>query len=126
MVWVPMARADVVSVATPPVMGPVPRIVAPSRNVMVPVAVVGTVAVKVTGWLSAAGFSDEVSVTLGVAIATVTVVAGEVAALVVAVSATEAVMGLEPTERLGTVRVATPLTTGAVPSDVEPLLKVTG
>jgi len=92
-----MASVDVVSVAMPPLMGPTPRIVAPSRNVMVPVAVEGTVAVKVTGWLSAAGFSDEVSVTLGVAIATVTVVAGEVAAFVFAVSAAEAVIGLEPT-----------------------------
>ena len=54
--WVPTARALVVSVATPePFKVPVPRLVAPSRKVTVPVGVpvpgatAVTVAVKVTG-----------------------------------------------------------------------------
>jgi hypothetical protein len=65
-------------------------------------------------------------VTVGVTIPTVTVVEGEVAGLLVLVSATEAVMGLEPTGSDGTVKVATPLTTGAVPSTVDPFEKVIG
>ena len=39
----------VVSVAWPLFKVPVPRVVAPSRNVIVPVALVGAIAVKVTG-----------------------------------------------------------------------------
>ena len=76
--------------------------------------------------MSEAGLADEASVTVGAPMATVTVVAGEVAALLVAVSATEAVMGLEPMGRLGTVMVATPFTTGEVPSTVLPFEKVMG
>src|SRR5262249_27236813 len=117
---VPTARLEVVKAAVPPLIVPVPRTVEPSRKVMVPVADEGTVAVKVMAWLTDAGLAEEASVTVGAPMATVTVVAGEVAALVVAVAATEAVMGLEPMGRLGTVRVATPFTTGEVPSTVLP------
>jgi hypothetical protein len=126
MVWVPIVKVEVDRIAIPPLTVPVPRTVEPSRKVIVPVAAEGTVAVKVTAWFSAAGLAEELSVTVGAPIATVTVVAGDVAALLVAVAATEAVMGLEPIGRLGTVIVATPLTTVAVPSTVEPLEKVTG
>jgi hypothetical protein len=46
---VPTARADVVYVAVPPESVPVPSVVAPSLNVIVPVAAVGiTLAVKLT------------------------------------------------------------------------------
>jgi hypothetical protein len=94
---------------------------------MVPVAALElSEAVNVTAWLNGAGLSEEATVTVGALVATVTLVAGEVAALLVAVSATEAVMGLEPMGRLGTVMVAVPLTTGAVPMTVPPLVKVTG
>jgi len=93
---------------------------------MVPVAALElSEAVNVTAWLNGAGLSEEATVTVGALVATVTLVAGEVAALLVAVSATEAVMGLEPMGRLGTVMVAVPLTTGAVPMTVPPLVKVT-
>jgi hypothetical protein len=83
---------------------------------MVPVAPAGIDAVKTTAWFTAAGFAEEVNATVGVTNPTVTVVAGEVAALLVAVSVTDAVIGLEPIGSDGTVRVATPLTTGAMPS----------
>src|SRR5262245_41517905 len=43
---------------------------------MVPVAPAGTVAVKVTAWLSAAGLAEEVNVTVVAPAVTVTVVAG--------------------------------------------------
>lgn len=64
----PAANAEVVSVATPPVIGPVPMELPPSRNVTVPVGVpvagkvAATVAVKVTDWPNAEGFCEEVTV----------------------------------------------------------------
>ena len=61
--WVPTLSAEVVKVATPPTRVPVPIVVAPSRNVTVPVGVpppLVTVAVKVTGVSAAAGLADEV------------------------------------------------------------------
>ena len=62
--WEPKARADVENVATPPLSVPVPSVVAPSRNVTMPVGVPPvpvTVAVKVTDWLTVEGLTDEVS-----------------------------------------------------------------
>jgi hypothetical protein len=105
---------------------PVPRTTAPSWNVIVPLAAAGTAAVKVTVWLNAAGFTEEVSATVGVIFATTTGVAGEVAALLVFPPGVVAVMGFGPSGNEGTVIVATPLTTGAVPITVEPSLNVTG
>jgi hypothetical protein len=51
MLWVPAARVEVVKVAVPLAIVPVPKAVEPSRNVTVPVTPVRTVAVKVTDWL---------------------------------------------------------------------------
>ena len=48
MLWLPPVRAEVVYVAVVPLMVPVPSVVLPSWNVTVPVAPLGTVAVKVT------------------------------------------------------------------------------
>ena len=59
----PAVNAEVVSVAWPePFRVPVPRVVAPSLNVTVPVGVEAdpvTVAVKVTDWPKTDGFSEE-------------------------------------------------------------------
>jgi hypothetical protein len=64
MVWLPVARRLVVSVATPPLAVAVPSVVLPSKNVTDPVgvAVAGatgdTVAVKVTGWPNTDGLAE--------------------------------------------------------------------
>ena len=64
----PMANADVVNVATPPLSVPVPMGLPPSRNVTVPTGVPApgatgeTVAVKVTDWPKTEGLADEVTV----------------------------------------------------------------
>jgi hypothetical protein len=56
----PNVSDEVVSVATPPLSGAVPRIVAPSLNVTVPVGEVPvTVAAKVTAWPTLLGFGEE-------------------------------------------------------------------
>ena len=54
----------VVKVAMPLLIGPVPRVVAPSRNVTVPVASVGSVAVKVTLASKVEGFREDARVTV--------------------------------------------------------------
>jgi len=65
MLWVPSARAEVVYVATPALNVPVPRVVAPSLKVTVPVGVpepgetAATVAVKVTDCPKTLGFTLE-------------------------------------------------------------------
>jgi hypothetical protein len=105
---------------------PVPRIVEPSRNVIVPVAPPGAIAVKVTGWLMIEGLRDEVTVTVGAAFTTVTITGSEVAGLLLASPGVLAVIGSLPSGRLDTVMVATPPTIGAVPIGVEPSEKVTG
>jgi hypothetical protein len=105
---------------------PVPRTVAPSRNVIVPVAVVGAVAVKVTGWLTIEGLSEDVTATVGAVFTTVTETGGEVAGLLLASPGVLAVIGSVPRGRLLTVIVATPPMMGAVPIGVEPSEKVTG
>ena len=62
MGWVATARLEAMKVALPAAMVPVPRVVAPSLNVTVPVAVTGaTAAVKVTFVLKVDGLSDEVN-----------------------------------------------------------------
>jgi hypothetical protein len=62
-----------VNVATPAALiAPVPRMVVPSRNVIVPVAPACTVAMKVTAWPGEDGLADDASVMLTVAFATVT------------------------------------------------------
>src|SRR6478736_10395717 len=97
MVWVPAVSEFAVTAAVPLVTGAVPRTVAPSVKVMVPVAPVGTVAVKITDSFAAEGFLEEVRVTVGVDLVTVTVVAGDVAGLLFASPGVLAVMGLLPT-----------------------------
>jgi hypothetical protein len=56
----------------------------PSRNVIVPVAPAGAVAVKVTGWLMIDGLTDDVTVTVGAVFTTVTETGGETAGLLFA------------------------------------------
>jgi len=126
IVCVPVVNVLSTTEATPFVTVEVPIVVEPSVNVTVPVTAVGRVAVKVTGWSAAEGFSEEVRPTVGVDFVTVTIVAGEVAGLLFASPGVLAVIGSLPTGRFVTVMVATPPTTGAVPIGVPPSEKVTG
>jgi len=75
MECVPTAREAVVSVAMPEESSvPVPRLLAPSRNVTVPVGMPAgelTVAVKVTGWPKTLGFAEEIYATVVEALFTV-------------------------------------------------------
>lgn len=72
--WTPVLSVEVVKVAIPLLIVPVPRLVEPSKKVTVPVATVGTEAVKVTAWLTADGFSDDVRTMAGVSLLTLCVV----------------------------------------------------
>jgi hypothetical protein len=76
---------EVAKVAVPLLpITPVPRGVEPSRKVTVPVSPEGTVAVKVTDWLTLDGFSEDVSETVAVvALDTVCVVVPVTGALFV-------------------------------------------
>jgi hypothetical protein len=80
----PTDSDEVVKVALPPERLAVPNVAAPSRNVTVPVGVPTpgetalTVAVKVTAWPDADGFTDEVTVVELLALFTVCVMAAEV------------------------------------------------
>jgi len=127
IVWEPTINVLVVRAVCPPAFNvPVPRIVGPSKNVIVPVAPAGAVAVKVTGWLMIEGLSDDVTLTVGAVFTTVTEAGGEVAGLLLLSPGVLAVMGSVPSGRLLTVIVATPPTIGAVPIGVEPFENVTG
>jgi hypothetical protein len=81
---VPRVRAVVERVAIPAVTFPVPRVVAPSRKVtvpvMVPVDVEETVAVKVTEFPCLDGSAEEESVAVVAALFTIWVTAEEVLA----------------------------------------------
>jgi hypothetical protein len=125
IVWDPTISVLVVRVAKPLFKVPVPRIVDPSKNVIVPVALVGAVAVKVTDWLTTEGLSDDVTTTVGAPLTTVTTTGGEVAGLLLASPGVLAVIGSVPSGKV-TVMVATPPMIGAVPIGVEPSEKVTG
>jgi hypothetical protein len=105
---------------------PVPRIVAPSRKVIVPVAPEGAIAVKVTAWLIIEGFREDVTATVGAVLTTVTETVGEVAGLLLLSPGVLAVIWSVPSGSVVTVIVATPPTIGAVPMGVDPLEKVTG
>jgi hypothetical protein len=94
--------------------------VEPSRNVIEPVAPACTVAAKVTDWLGADGFTEDVNVTTVTIFATVTCVGGDTMGTFVEAFGADAVIGFEPSGSDGTVRVAEPLTTGAVPRRVVP------
>jgi len=69
MLWKPTAKVEVAKVALPPLRLAVPSVVAPSRNVTVPVAVpvagetADTWAVNVTNWVFIAGFNELVTAT---------------------------------------------------------------
>jgi hypothetical protein len=84
---VPTANVEVANVAMPAVeiVTGFPIAVAPSKNCtvpvgVVPVTVVGTVAVKVTDAPAAEGFKDELNVGVAVAVVTPSITAAEVAA----------------------------------------------
>ena len=63
MEWLPVDRAEVENVACALLTALLPSVVLPSRNVMVPVALLKYInAVKVTDWPCADGFRLEVSV----------------------------------------------------------------
>jgi hypothetical protein len=72
------------------------------------------------------GLREDVTVTAGDALTTVTVTEGDVAGLLVESPGVLAVIGSDPSGRLVTVMVATPPTTGAVPIGAVPLENVTG
>ena len=76
----PTAKAVVDNVAAPPLSVPVPRVFTPSRNVTVPVAAAGSVAVNVTEAPFFDGLREEVRPTVGDAVLTVCVNGLEVAA----------------------------------------------
>jgi hypothetical protein len=67
---VPAVSELVASVATPPLIVPVPRDVAPSSKVTVPVAPDVTVAVRVTPVPKVEGFDEEARAIVGVALFT--------------------------------------------------------
>ena len=73
----PIAKAEVVNVATPPLSVPVPIGLPPSRNVTVPIGVPApgatgeTVVLKVTDWPNTVGLVEEVRVTAELAWLTV-------------------------------------------------------
>ena len=115
----PTIKVLVVRVVRPPLKVPVPRTVTPSRNVIVPVAPAGAVAVKVTDWLTIEGLRDDVTTTVGAALPTVTTTGGEMAGLLLASPGVLAVIGSVPSGKV-TVMVATPPMIGAVPIGVEP------
>ena len=71
MLWLPPVREDVVNVAVEPERVPVPRVVAPSSNVTVPVAPAVTVAVKVTESPKFDGFAELLRLVDDVALLTV-------------------------------------------------------
>jgi hypothetical protein len=75
----PTANIEVLKVAFPLLIVPVPKVVLPFLNVTVPVAAEGdSVAVNVTDEPYVEGFAEEVSVTVGVALLTVWVNAEDV------------------------------------------------
>src|SRR5512142_1838291 len=103
MAWPPAAAKLVVNVAAPPVpTATVPRTVAPSLNVTVPIGVpapgatAATVAVKVTAWPVTAGLTDDRRATVVAAGLTVTAVAAEVLAAKPGVPEKEAVSAWVP------------------------------
>jgi hypothetical protein len=94
--------------------------VEPSRKVTTPVAPACTAAAKVTGCAGADGFADDVNVMTETTFVTVTCVGGDTMGTLVEVIVADAVIGFEPSGREGTLKVAAPLTTVAVPRRVVP------
>jgi hypothetical protein len=73
MVWLPAARAEVLNVAVPELIAPVPRVTSPFLKVTVPVAPLVTVAVKVTVSPAVLGLAELTSVVVDAAWLTVCV-----------------------------------------------------
>jgi hypothetical protein len=67
----PSGSVEVIRVATPLLTGEVPSVVAPVLNITVPVTLFGSVSVRVTALPGSDGLGEEVSVDVGVALATV-------------------------------------------------------
>jgi hypothetical protein len=107
--------------------GAAPRLVPPSLNVTLPVALAGvTVAVRLTVWPTAAGFGEEVRTVVVPADDVITsVTATDVLAPFVESPPYTAVSEWLPAVRLEVVYVAVPPAIFAVPSTALPSLKVT-
>jgi hypothetical protein len=73
-VWTPALSVEVVNVPIPLLIVAMPSVVEPSKKVTAPVVTVGTEAVKVTDWLTADGFSEDVRTIVGVSLLTICVV----------------------------------------------------
>ena len=71
MLCVAAKRLDVVNVAIPPEMTPLPILFTPSKKLIVPVFPLATVAVKVTDCRKVEGLSEELSKTLETLVVTV-------------------------------------------------------
>ena len=125
MVWLPIGSDVVVKVAALPLTFEVPRTVAPSEKVTVPVTLEDRVAVKVTDCSACAGFSEEARVIVGEAFETTCVVV-PVAVLLLLSPLYVAVIVPVPTGStvVETVAAPEPLTV-PVPSGVVPLVKTT-
>jgi hypothetical protein len=126
--WEPNASAEVVNAATPELRPTVPRVVAPSRKVTVPVGVPPapvTVAVNVTGWPTTEGLvEDSKPAVIGLVLTTCVTTAD---VLVAKFESPEyfAVIECEAMDNVEVVNVATPLLSVPVPSVVTPSRNVT-
>src|ERR1700680_1406988 len=124
-----MAREEVVNVALPLLSVPVPSTVALSLNVTVPVGVPEvagfTVAVKVTAWPNADGFTEETTEVVEVACFTPCDRAGEVLPAKLASPLYTAVMEYVPIVSVAVVNAAVPALSVPVPSVPAPFLNVT-
>jgi hypothetical protein len=127
--WLPTANVEVVKVAFPRLSLSVPSTVAPSLNVTVPVGVPEvagfTVAVKVTAWPTADGFTEETTEVVDAAWVTAWERAGEVLAPKLASPLYTAVMECVPTVSVEVVNVAVPALSEPVPNATVPFLNVT-
>jgi hypothetical protein len=125
MGWLPIESAEVVYVPLPCPSVAVPSVEPPSLKVTVPVAEDGiTVAVKVTGCPTAAGFVSDRSTVAVAAFVTVWVRVADVLALSLAFPAYAALREWLPTPSELSVRLPLPWPIVAVPSVVVPSLKV--
>jgi hypothetical protein len=124
--WAAAESEVVVNVATPLVRVPVPRAVAPSLNVTVPVAVDGdTVAVRVTLWPKVVVLADEVRTVLVAVLLTVWASVADVLVASFVSPPYVAVNEWAAAESEVVVNVATPLVRVPVPRAVAPSLNVT-
>jgi len=124
--FAPTASVEMLNVVFPALIAPVPRVVLPSVNVTVPVAVAGViVAVNFTDEPYAEGFADEASVMVGLALFTIWVSTEDVLPLYFVLPPYEAVIECEPAASFGLLKVACPLLSVPVPRVVPPSLNVT-